>query len=200
MMRPVRLIYPARRLCDRFGVASYSSTLHIRQYSNQKEVEDIDALLATPTWSVRSLLSSPDSVDASTVTSKQLHHLLRLSALPAPKDEAEERQMLDTLRSQLHFVKHIQQVDTEGVEPLRVIRDETPGARKEEELTFEHIRDAVEQEERLAGGRIIRRGYRKSRDRKPSRQSIDMLSKASRRRGNYFVVESGIPQGDEKDS
>lgn len=97
---------------------------------------------ATPNWSVRSLLPSdtstsssstststtlPDETTATTkkITPETLNHLLRLSALPPPASEAEQAAMLSTLETQLHFVRDIQTVDTKGVEPLRVIRDET---------------------------------------------------------------------------
>lgn len=98
---------------------------------------NISKIFGTPTWSVRrSLLpsslspspsASPDNKEepTQTITSKTLHHLLRLSALPPPANAAEEASMLATLGTQLHFVRDIQSVDTTGVEPLSAIRDET---------------------------------------------------------------------------
>ena len=100
--------------------------------STKAEHVDVEELLSKPTWSVSSLLPPKDpSPESPQISSKQLHHLLRLSALPPPKDEAEEAKMLSTLSSQLHFVKDIQSVDTTGVEPLRSLRDETAEGEKE---------------------------------------------------------------------
>lgn len=159
----------------------------VRPYSSQKEL-DIDQLLSTPTWSVSSLLPSSDSSSSTPeITSKQLHHLLRLSALPSPKDAAEEQKMLSTLSSQLHFVKDIQQMDTTGVEPLRSLRDETKQGEKEAELGLDALKVALESEE-------IRGRWHKRirRQRKPAdSQRWDVLGCASKKVGRYFVVEGG---------
>ncbi|RAL17783.1 DUF726 domain protein [Aspergillus homomorphus CBS 101889] len=109
--------------------------------------DDIDAVLAKPTWSVRSLL--PDEAakpPTPSVTPEQLRHLLRLSALPQPANEEEERKMLDMLESQIHFVKEIQRVDASDVEPLQSIRDETPEAVKENTIGLEQLREALSKE------------------------------------------------------
>src|ERR1700753_1108709 len=101
----------------------------------QSEDINVEELLSKPTWSVSSLLPPKgQSTDLPEVSSKQLHHLLRLSALPPPKNKEEEARMLQILASQLHFVKEIQKVDTTGVEPLRSLRDETPTGEMEAEL------------------------------------------------------------------
>src|SRR4030081_3089495 len=92
----------------------------VRGYSStSKEPLDIAAVLSKPSWSVRSLLPDPFVPPAEEITPKQLHHLLRLSALPQPKSPEEEAEMLKTLHSQLHFVRDIQSVITDGVEPLQ---------------------------------------------------------------------------------
>src|SRR4051812_44154241 len=107
----------------------------------------ISKLLTKPTWSVRSLLPSPpSSTHIPTITPKQLHHLLRLSALPQPSSPSVEASMIATLESQLHFVRAIQQVDTTGVEPLRSIRDETAAGLREASITVERLKDALEKE------------------------------------------------------
>ena len=111
---------------------------------------DIKALLSTPSWSVSSLLPPTSAIPADfPVTPEKLRHLLRLSALPPPKDAAEEAEMMQTLASQLHFVREIQKVDTTGVEPLRAIRDETAEAAREAEITIESLNEAFEKEEVL---------------------------------------------------
>ena len=93
---------------------------------------DVAELLAKPIWSVKSLLPPSDELPADfSITPKKLRHLLRLSALPAPKTATEEATMMKDLASQLHFVKQVQQVDVEGVEPLVAIRDETKRAEAE---------------------------------------------------------------------
>ncbi|PIB02327.1 hypothetical protein CB0940_00277 [Cercospora beticola] len=160
----------------------------VRPYSQQKPELDIDQLLSTPTWSVSSLLpSSSSSSSTPQITSKQLHHMLRLSALPPPKDAAEELKMLSTFSSQLHFVKDIQQMDTTGVEPLRSLRDETQQGEKEAELGLDALKVALENEE-------IRGRWHKRirRQRKPAdSQRWDVLGCASKKVGRYFVVEGG---------
>ncbi|KAK6430475.1 hypothetical protein LTR95_013373, partial [Oleoguttula sp. CCFEE 5521] len=110
---------------------------------------DVATLLAKPTWSVASLLpsTSPDASTATPViTSKQLHHLLRLSALPPPSSEAEEATLLASLSQHLHFVNEIQNIDTTGVEPLQGLRDETAQGEKESELGLEALREALVRE------------------------------------------------------
>lgn len=105
---------------------------------------NISEVFASPSWSVKALLpsstssssffsslfspstsSSPSSDEDPTITPETLHHLLRLSALPPPANATEQAAMLATLQTQLHFVRDIQTVDTTGIEPLHVIRDET---------------------------------------------------------------------------
>ena len=118
----------------------------------------IEALLQKPTWSVKSLLPNADSQSTPTVTPKQLHHLLRLSALPQPKDDEEEAEMLKTLESQIHFVREIQKVDTTGVEPLHAIRDETAEGIQEQTITLADLQEHLNAEEVVGrNGRIKRR-------------------------------------------
>lgn len=173
----------ASRSCLRIATLGAGST--VRSYSH-KPVLDVEQLLATPTWSVSSLLPTNSSSSAQ-VTSKQLHHLLRLSALPLPKDEAEERKMLSTLSSQLHFARDVQNVDATGVEPLRSLRDETVQGQKEAELGLEALRPALEKEE------IRGKHHQRVRRRREavSEAKWDVLGSASKKVGKYFVVEGG---------
>lgn len=123
------------------------------------------------------------------VTTKQLHHLLRLSALPPPKDEQEEQKMLSTLSSQLHFVKDIQNVDTSGVEPLRSLRDETVEGEKESELGLEAMKDALAKEE--IRGKHHKRIRRKRAPVENVEGEWDVMGSATQKVGRYFVVEGG---------
>ncbi|KAK4506764.1 hypothetical protein PRZ48_000497 [Zasmidium cellare] len=157
--------------------------------SNDQQL-DIEQLLAKPTWSVASLLPSKESESQiPEVSSKQLHHLLRLSALPPPKDEQEEQKMLATLSSQLHFVKDIQRVDTSGVEPLRSLRDETAQGEKESELGLEAMKDALAMEE------IRGKHHKRIRKKRVPVENVegqwDVMGGATKKVGRYFVVEGG---------
>ena len=132
---------------------------------------------------------SEDS-ETPTITPKQLHHLLRLSALPAPESKEEEQKMLKTLSSQLHFVREMQSVDTSGVEPLRSIRDETREAEKEIEVTMDDLKEAFAKEERVGRSGRLRRRRDLPVDTEGA-EDWDVLGHASRRVGRFFVVENG---------
>ena len=150
---------------------------------------DIEKLLSQPTWSVQSLLPPQEQADEpSPISSKELHHLLRLSALPPPKTAQEEADMLKTLASQLHFVKEIQKVDTTGVTPLRAIRDERLEVEKEQEITLESLDEALQQEEVVGKHykRIRRKLNRPSPPRNP--EGWNPLELAQRKSGKFFVV------------
>ncbi|OAG39057.1 aspartyl/glutamyl-tRNA(Asn/Gln) amidotransferase, C subunit [Fonsecaea monophora] len=145
---------------------------------------EIESLLEKPTWSVSQLLPTSsrrlrktDSATATDGTSSEaqtqlkdespsgskeitrdkLHHLLRLSALPLPKSKAEEGQMLQDLRDQVHFVKEIQKVDTTGIEPLVAIRDETSEHRQEHTITRSTLAEFLALEEKKGKNGTIRR-------------------------------------------
>ncbi|MCJ1372830.1 hypothetical protein MMC20_004055 [Loxospora ochrophaea] len=148
-------------------------------------------MLAKPSWSVQSLLEPEDqrSPEAS-ITPKQLHHLLRLSALPPPRSEEEEAKMISTLQSQLHFVRAIQNVDTTGIEPLQSIRDETEDAERENEITLESLRAEFDKEVVVGHSRRITR----TPDASSTAESTDgweLLSQAPKKAGRYVVVETG---------
>ncbi|KAI9820770.1 MAG: hypothetical protein M1827_005140 [Pycnora praestabilis] len=152
--------------------------------------DEIDSILSKPTWSVRSLLPTSSQVSKELgVAPKQLHHLLRLSALPQPETLEEESNMLRTLDSQLHFVREIQNVDTAGIEPLQSIRDETQEAEKENEITVEQLKEAFAKEEVIGSRRRIKRRRDLPVDTKGA-EDWDVLGQASKKVGRYFVVDS----------
>ncbi|EKV12491.1 hypothetical protein PDIG_44150 [Penicillium digitatum PHI26] len=167
------------------------NTTFSRFYSSEKsDCTDIDLILGAPNWSVRSLLPNPASKSPPSITPKQLHHLLRISALPQPANQEEEQSMLDTLESQIHFVKEIQLVDTTGVAPLARIHDESPAAIEEETIGIERLRGALAME-RVSGRRgKIQRVPGEKNDR-PDGTAWDgnALRSATRTKGKYFVVE-----------
>jgi len=179
-----RLYLPSRHFHNHSTrIARHSSTVATSQ--------DLDpaTLLATPTWSVRSLLPTT-TTGTPTVTPTQLRHLLRLSALPLPSSPAAEASMIATLESQLHFVRAIQKVDTKGVEPLRSIRDETAAAMSEASIGIERLKHVLESEETLGHCRRPRRRRDVPVDTAGS-ETWDALGTASQRVGRYFVVRSG---------
>jgi len=147
-------------------------------------------MLSKPSWSVKSLLDSEiSSTSDPTITQKQLHHLLRLSALPLPTSAEEESKMIKTLESQLHFVRAIQSVDTTGVQPLQSIRDETEEAAKENEVTLESLQVDLDKEEVIGRSRRIRRRKDSATERQEG-ASFDPLAQASKKIGRYIVVET----------
>ncbi|RHZ43135.1 uncharacterized protein CDV56_101283 [Aspergillus thermomutatus] len=168
-----------------------------RLYSSSKFDEvDIEAMLAKPSWSVKSLLPSESAIESTTVTPKQLHHLLRLSALPQPVSKEEEDAMLRTLESQIHFVKEIQSVDATGVEPLQAIRDESPEAIQENTIGLEQLKEAMSKERVVGRSRRIHR-VESARNDRPDGDAWDgnALGYASKTKGKFFVVETGNEPG-----
>lgn len=149
-------------------------------------------MLELPSWSTASLIGG-DRDTATTelaITQKQLHHLLRLSALPLPKTNVEETKMIKDLEAQLRFVQAVQKLDTEGVEPLQCVRDETEQGERENMITVESLREEFDKELVLGKrGRIIRR-----KDLPPVEEEDmggwDPLAQAPRKVGRYFVVET----------
>ncbi len=109
--------------------------------------------------------------------------------------------MLNTLSAQLHFVRQIQAVDTRDIEPLRAIRDETAEADADREigLDSEGIRELLQQEEVV--GKHFKRIRRRNEEDKNVRdrpcEGWNPLEAAKKRRGRYFVVNSG--RGEEEE-
>jgi Asp-tRNA(Asn)/Glu-tRNA(Gln) amidotransferase C subunit len=151
---------------------------------------NVDALLSKPTWSVASLLPKASDTDSNEVSSKQLRHLLKLSALPLPKDDSEEAKMLKTLSSQLHFVKEIQKADTTGVQPLQSLRDETAQGEREAELSLEALSDALAAED-VRGTFHPRIRRRRNEAQATEKDEWNVLGTAGKKTGRYFVVEGG---------
>lgn len=102
--------------------------------------------------------------------------------------------MIAILKSQLHFVRAVQQVDTDGVEPLRAIRDETAAAAEENSVTLDDLRGVLAKEE-LVG--YYRRPRRVKEPLVSDAENWDVLATASRKAGKYFVVQSGSKEGGE---
>lgn len=172
----------------------YPFTVAGRNYSTSRTYtsEDIASILAKPTWSVRSLLPGKDSLSGSpSITPEKLRHLLRLSALPQPRNEAEEAAMLMTLKSQIHFVKEIQRVDTTNVTALRSIRDESDEAVKESTIGSEQLRDALAMERVVGRSRSIQRVQPEKNTTADSEEwDGNALGSASKTMGKYFVVQT----------
>lgn len=183
---PIRLsIWWPNRAVQHRGFASRSASA-----SRLEQQLDIEELLEKPSWSVATLLPSEGSKSGTPeVTTKQLHHLLRLSALPPPKDEQEVQKMSSTLSAQLHFVKEIQRVDTSGVEPLQSLRDETAEGERESELGMEAMKDALAMEE--IRGKHHTRIRRKRAPVENVEGQWDVTGSATKKVGRYFVVEGG---------
>jgi len=99
--------------------------------------------------------------------------------------------MLETLSSQLYFVREIQKVDTTGVAPLKALRDESLEAEKASEITLESLKEALEQEEVV--GEHHKRIRRKSVQAAPTDnpKGWNPLEQAQRKVGKFFVVDSG---------
>jgi hypothetical protein len=102
--------------------------------------------------------------------------------------------MLETLHSQLHFVRDIQSVNTEGVEPLQSIRDETEEGIEEATIGMEDLKEAFLAEEIKGRNQRPRRKREEPVDTKGV-EDWDVLGTASKRvetpLGRFFVVKSG---------
>lgn len=164
---------------------------NVRMSSTEaKGPDDIATMLAQPSWSVKSLLEpTPGSLQEAPITQKQLHHLLRLSALPLPESENEEARMIKDLQSQLQFVKVIQSVNTDGLEPLQSIRDETKRAERENMITVQSLKDEFDKEV------VVGRRGRITKTQVPpcdaeGIEDWDPLGQAPKKLGRYFVVET----------
>ncbi|KAL3462903.1 hypothetical protein BJX64DRAFT_276820 [Aspergillus heterothallicus] len=198
LRRASRLPSPAY-LCSRPRV----NCLNPRCYSSESD-DTIESILSKPTWSVRSLLPDPATKPPPSVTPAQLRHILRLSALPQPSSPEEEQEMLDTLESQIHFVKEIQKVDTTGVEPLQSIRDETTEAVKENTIGLERLREALSRERVVGRNKKIQRIESKKNER-PDGDAWDgnALGYAGKTKGRFFVHASAFgsaPKQESKDN
>lgn len=182
-------ISPLRGWSTNFlGFRTFQSHTSQRQLLTQAGIED---LFANPSWSVKSLLEiSNGSSPQQQITPEQLRHLLRLSALPSPKNAEEEAEMISTLECQLHFVQAIQGIDTTGIEPLQSIRDETMQARKEVEVTMNTLKGEFEKEEIVGFAKRVRR-KKLPEPTKPEEENWDPLALAPQKLGRYIMVKTG---------
>lgn len=96
--------------------------------------------------------------------------------------------MLSTLSSQLHFVRDIQKVETNGVAPLQAIRDETSKGAREQTIGIEQLRETLDNEDVIGHARRPRR--RRTSLVNPEVESWQVLANASETSGPYFVVRS----------
>ena len=151
--------------------------------------EEIRKLLAKPTWSVNSLQEDSGTPETATsITQKQLHHLLRLSALPMPRTPEAETEMIETLQAQLRFVQAVQSVDTDGVPPLAAIRDETQAAIQENTVSLETLKDELDKEEQRGFMRRIVRKDAATRPKAVSEDGWDPLEAAPTTRGRFISI------------
>ena len=165
---------------------------HAQSTNTKPPQVDIDALLKEPSWSVRETLFKDDSTNVATSVSKeQLHHLLRLSALPLPKTPEEEAKMIKDLQAQLKFVQATQEVDTEGVEPLQMIRDETEEAQKANTITMNTLKEEFAKEEVVGRrGRIRKKSVAKEQRVQSDGEKWNPLNHTNKTQGPYFVVDT----------
>ncbi|OLL22305.1 Glutamyl-tRNA(Gln) amidotransferase subunit F, mitochondrial [Neolecta irregularis DAH-3] len=128
-----------------------------------------NSIMGTPLWSVKSLL--PPHGGHPVVQKDELLNVLKLSALPLPKSPEHDLKLLQDLSNQLHFVRHIQSVDTEDVEPLVCVRDED--------------QKSVDYDEAM--GQL---------DLPIEAQHWEILKLSKRKNGRFLMVEGGL--GDQK--
>lgn len=172
-----------------------------QQQQQQQPTYNPHDLLSKPTWSIRTLLppilsssSSQTSQRESEITPTTLTHLHRLSALPPPQTPSSTAAILSTLHSQLHFVQHIQLVDTSNVAPLSSIRDETDAGLAEARITTETLAQELAEEEVVGRCKRPRRRRQtgvKGGEGGGKEGDWDPLGCASEKAGRYFVVRSG---------
>lgn len=159
--------------------------------SSQVRLEGADDILPShPTWSIQDIFEKRSENTKTLISDNELHHLLRLSALPIPKNLAEQQGMKKDLQSQLQFVKAIQELDIpDSVKPLQSIRDETEDGMKEQEITVESLADEFAKEEVVGTrGRIRRKKGMKALEGEEERW--DPLALAPRTIGRYIAVNT----------
>ncbi|KAK8134668.1 hypothetical protein PG984_006680 [Apiospora sp. TS-2023a] len=147
---------------------------------------------------IRSLLSNPTCRDHQRQRDHQQNPAPPPAALgaAAPATPEEEDALLTTLRTQLHFVRSIQGVDTAGVAPLAAIRDEAARGRREQTIGLEALKEALANEDVVGHSRRPRRRrveqeQQKKEGQRNEAEDWDALAGASETAGRYFVVRSG---------
>ncbi len=101
--------------------------------------------------------------------------------------------MIADLQSQLRFVRAVQEVDTEGVEPLVALRDESEEGKREGTIGLEEMRGELGKEGVVGmRGRIVRRKREKGQggEGEGEQGGLDLLAQAPRRLGRYVVVDT----------
>ena len=164
----------------------YSTSSAPKELKTPAEIHDF---LSQPSWSTKDLLKPQARLEESQISRDKLHHLLRLSALPLPTSDAEEQQMIKDLESQLTFVQSIQEIDTEGIEPLQSIRDETKRAQEANIYDVSSMQKYLNQEAVYGKRRRISR----IEDNSPEDTRLDgiyHLSQAPKKRGRYIRVDT----------
>ncbi|KAL8666434.1 MAG: hypothetical protein Q9202_001457 [Teloschistes flavicans] len=186
-MTVVRFLAPSTKgsSCRYFNI--YQSLISKRRLTTPRHIPD------RPTWSLEDLFSRNAQGPEPTVSIEELHHLLRLSALPLPKDPVERRRMQKDLQSQLQFVKAIQEIEIpDDVEPLQSIRDETAEGLKEQEVGCETLKDELGGEEVVGTRGRIRRRTNDVKNQKVEveEEEWDPLALAPRTVGRYIAVDT----------
>ena len=99
--------------------------------------------------------------------------------------------MICDLQSQLGFVRAIQEVDTEGVEPLVAVRDESVEGERERVIGLEAMRGELGREEVVGmRGRVVRRKGGGDVEGREEVGGLELLAQAPRRLGRYVVVDT----------
>lgn len=100
--------------------------------------------------------------------------------------------MLETLESQIHFVKQVQSVDATDVAPLQCIRDESPEAVEEQTIGLDRLKRPMSKERVFGRRNRIQRVETEKNDR-PDGDAWDgnALGHASKTKGRYFIVDTG---------
>ena len=96
--------------------------------------------------------------------------------------------MLQTLQSQIHFVKEIQKVDTTGVEPLRAIREETAEAIEEQTIKLSDLKEHLDAEVVVGRNGRIRRMATDDPEARAAEDWDPFSMSDGKRMGKYFYV------------
>ena len=113
---------------------------------------DLDDIVGSPGWKIDDLLPprapSSEHTSDNSITPETLRHLLHLSGLPPPQSTTEESNLLSALRNQLHFVRHVQSVPTENINPLiRIGHESDPEVDTVSVLSYEECVEESKSEE-----------------------------------------------------
>ena len=113
---------------------------------------DLDKVVGSPGWRIDDLLppkrTSSESTADDSITPATLRHLLHLSGLPPPQTPQEESNLLSALHDQVHFVRRVQSVQTENIDPLvRIGHESDPEIDPAAVLSYQECVDESELEE-----------------------------------------------------